>query len=73
MVQWLRLHVVNPESVGLIPDRGTKIPHIVQYLPSKKKKKNEEAALPKSFYKASITDSVKLNTTTKKITGYHLQ
>ena len=71
MVQWLRLHVVNPESMGLISARGTKIPHVVQHLPSKKKKKkNEEAALPKSFYKASITDNVKLdNTTTKKITG----
>ena len=56
MVQWLRLHVVNPESMGLIPARGTKIPHIVQHLHSKKKKK--EAALPKSFYKASITDNV---------------
>ena len=30
MVQWLRLHVVNPESVGLIPDRGTRLPYVMQ-------------------------------------------
>ena len=27
MVQWLILHVSNAGGVGLIPDRGTKIPH----------------------------------------------
>ena len=26
-VQWLRPHASNAESTGLIPDRGTRIPH----------------------------------------------
>ena len=50
MVQWLRLHVVNPESMGLISARGTKIPHVVQHLPSKKKKKKKlSGSTPKNI------------------------
>ena len=32
--QWLRFHASNAEGLGSIPDRGTKIPHLVR--PKKK-------------------------------------
>ena len=35
MVQWLRLHTSIAKSAGLIPGRGTKIPHTVRYDPKK--------------------------------------
>ena len=54
MVQWLRLHVVNPESMGLISARGTKIPHVVQHLPSKKKKKMKRQHSQNHFTKPAL-------------------
>ena len=35
-VQWLRLHASTAGDVGSIPDRGTKIPHAVQWGRKKK-------------------------------------
>ena len=39
MIQWVRLHASTAGGVGLIPGRGTEIPHPAQ-CGQKKKKKN---------------------------------
>ena len=39
MVQWLRLCTSNEGNAGLIPDRGTKIPHAVWFGQKNKIKK----------------------------------
>ena len=41
MVQWLTLHVSNAGGVGLIPDRGTKIPYAPTVQPKKYFKKDK--------------------------------
>ena len=40
VVQWLRLRASTAGGTGLIPGRGTKIPHAAQRGKKKKKKKN---------------------------------
>ena len=39
VVQWLRLHAANTQSVDLIPGQGTKIPHAVWHGQKDEKKK----------------------------------
>ena len=41
VVQWLRLHASTAGDMGLIPGRGTKIPHAAGHS-HKRKKKNKE-------------------------------
>ena len=41
-VQWLRLHTSNAGGAGLIPGRGTKIPHAAQHTQKIKTKQNKK-------------------------------
>ena len=64
VVQWLRLRNSNAGGTGLIPDRGTMIPHAAQCSQKLKKKKNRT-----SDSHESLTDLCKMVTASTWISG----
>ena len=49
MVQWLGLHTSTAGGTGLIPGRGTKIPHAEWHSQNKFKKKNQNIKIIDNF------------------------